>query len=287
MINNLILIHNINPIAFSYNNFQLSWYWFFYIVDIVIVYGFLKLLEKNKIITFSSTSERLDLLLYPWIGLIIGARLFYVLIYDPKVFIENPQLIFQFWHGGMSFHGGIVGVLFGLYLFTRSYRKKNNNNRSFFFYSDTIVTAIPCALALGRLGNFLNQELVGRISYGRWPWLVHFPLHDFPSHDYDPEKIIYRHPTQLYEMFFECLLLFIVLWVYKKNILNRPKMQTIIFLYWIAIMRFIIEFFREPDKEIGFILNYFTLGQVLSFLLLLFAIGVHLMERRALKKAFR
>ncbi|MBF0361612.1 MAG: prolipoprotein diacylglyceryl transferase [Oligoflexia bacterium] len=261
-----MFIHKINPIIFSfqttsYQNFELSWYWPTYVLGILLVYFFIKMLERNKNILFYSSAERIDFLLYSWVGLIICARAFYVLFYDFKFYLKHPNLILQFWNGGMSFHGGALGVLISLLFLSWKYKRK------FSFYSDVMVTIIPCALALGRLGNFLNSELVGRVSEGMWPWLVHFSYYDY-------NEMLYRHPSQLYQMLFECLFLFVILWSLKKNIIVRPGLQTIIFLYWISVCRFIIEFFREADKEIG-LLTFFTAGQILSIVVFMAAIITH------------
>jgi phosphatidylglycerol:prolipoprotein diacylglycerol transferase len=190
-------------------------------------------------------SEVEDLYFYLILALLIGARLGYVLFYDLKTYLDKPLEIVAFWHGGMSFHGGLIGLLLVAFLFCRKKKK------SFWKIADLFIVTAPIGLGLGRIGNFINGELYGRAS--QVPWAMIFPR----------GGPIPRHPSQLYESALEGGVLFIILWFMKDKNLPRGGLFSL-FLILYGGFRFFVEFFREPDVQLGFILGPFTMGQILS-----------------------
>jgi phosphatidylglycerol:prolipoprotein diacylglycerol transferase len=186
-----------------------------------------------------------NLYFYLILGLIIGARLGYVLFYDLKVYLSDPFEVFAIWHGGMSFHGGLIGVLIVGILFSRK------NQKSFWRIADLIIVTVPIGLGLGRIGNFINGELFGRVT--QVPWGMIFPK----------GGPLPRHPSQLYESALEGGLLFLILWLLKDRELPNGGLLAI-FLSLYGVFRFFVEFFREPDPQVGFVLGPFTMGQILT-----------------------
>jgi phosphatidylglycerol:prolipoprotein diacylglycerol transferase len=189
-----------------------------------------------------------DLLFYIALGVIFGGRIGYVLFYKFDLFLDNPALLFKVWEGGMSFHGGLLGVLLAMVFFARKHRK------SFFEVTDFIAPLVTPGLFFGRIGNFINGELWGRVSDLPWAMVFHHPAAgELP-----------RHPSQLYEAALEGLTLFLVLWIYSAK--PRPPMAVSgLFLIGYGIFRFAIEFAREPDTHLGFIaFSWLTMGQLLS-----------------------
>jgi phosphatidylglycerol---prolipoprotein diacylglyceryl transferase len=184
------------------------------------------------------------------IGLLIGARLGYVLFYDLSAYLRHPVDIFAVWQGGMSFHGGLIGCLIaGVWTCKRS-------NADPWMVSDLITATAPIGIGLGRLGNFINGELYGRIT--DMPWGMVFP-------NGGP---LPRHPSQIYEFFLEGVVLFLILWT-RKSRGRRSGTLTALFILLYGFSRFIVEFFREPDVQLGFVIGFFTMGQVLSFCMVL------------------
>jgi phosphatidylglycerol---prolipoprotein diacylglyceryl transferase len=197
---------------------------------------------------------------YLVLGLVIGARLGYVLFYDLSVYLKNPLEIFAVWHGGMSFHGGMIGTLVAGYLCCRRHKV------DFWTVADLVVVTAPIGLAAGRLGNFINGELYGRVT--DVPWAMVFPA----------GGPLPRHPSQLYEFFLEGVLLFTILWIAKDR-KHRPGMMTALILVLYGLFRFIVEFFRQPDAQLGFIAGPFTMGQILSVLTSLGGIALYFFLR--------
>jgi phosphatidylglycerol---prolipoprotein diacylglyceryl transferase len=181
------------------------------------------------------------------LGLILGARFGYVLFYDLASYARNPLEVFAVWHGGMSFHGGMIGTLLAGYLCCRKF------NVDFWKAADLVVVTAPIGLGLGRLGNFINGELYGRVT--DVPWAMVFP----------GGGPLPRHPSQLYEFGLEGVLLFTILWIAKDR-RHASGMMTALILMLYGLFRFLVEFFREPDAQLGFIAGPFTMGQVLSAL---------------------
>jgi phosphatidylglycerol:prolipoprotein diacylglycerol transferase len=190
-----------------------------------------------------------NLYFYLILGLVIGARLGYVLFYDLKMFLENPFEIVAIWHGGMSFHGGLIGVLIVGIVFCWK------NKKSFWKVSDLIIVTAPIGLGLGRIGNFINGELYGRVT--QVPWGMIFPK----------GGSLPRHPSQLYESALEGGLLFLILWSLKDRRLPAGGLLAV-FLFFYGAFRFFVEFFREPDAQLGLVFGPFTMGQVLCTLMM-------------------
>jgi len=250
-----MFIHNIDPVLLSIGPFQIRYYGLFFVLGFVIAYFLLVHLAKKKELSFTK-DDIADLLLYIIIGAILGARIFYVFVYNLPFYLSNPFEIIAVWHGGLSFHGGIIGAaLVGIY-FTK--RKKID----FYELADIVVIPLALGLALGRLGNFINGELYGRVA--DVPWAVKFP---------DAEG--FRHPSQIYASIKD-LLIFFTLWVIKDK--NLPKG----FMFWLFVvmystLRFIVGFFRAPDPQLGFILGPLTMGQILS--IIMFFVGIFFINR--------
>ena len=194
-----------------------------------------------------------DFFFFTVLGVIIGGRIGYIILYNPTYYLQNPIEIFQVWKGGMAFHGGMIGVIFSTYIFCLA------KNLNFFLFSDFLACSAPIGIFLGRIANFINGELVGRITEKKIG--VIFPHIDNFK----------RHPSQIYEAFFEGILLFYILFYFqKKGILtNKSGLLSSLFLIFYSIFRFICEYFREPDPHLG--LQYFnlSLGQIYSFIFLI------------------
>jgi phosphatidylglycerol---prolipoprotein diacylglyceryl transferase len=257
---------DIGPVAISLGPLVVRWYALAYVLGIVFGFFYMKRLVANARLWGGRapgiTAEQLDdLFLYGVLGVIIGGRAGYVLFYDLPMFLANPLEIFAVWHGGMSFHGGFLGVIIGAWIFARK------NNVRLDRLLDLGGAAVPIGLGLGRLANFVNGELYGRIS--DVPWAIVFP-------DGGPFP---RHPSQLYEAVLEGLILFGVAFfaTHKLNALQRPGLTAGIFATGYSASRIIVEFFREPDVQIGYIFGFITMGMVLSLPLL--AVGVWLIGR--------
>ncbi len=257
----IIIQPSINPILISLGFLDIRWYSLAYIFAFVFGSILIKKLNK-KSFNLLSNSQIDKFFIWAVIGVIIGGRMGYVLFYQFKLLFLEPLYIFEIWKGGMSFHGGLIGMIFSIYLFA----KKNNLN--FFYLSDLVSVVAPIGLFLGRISNFINTELYGRVT--DFPFAFIYPLIDNNP----------RHPSQLYEAFFEGIFLFIILFVYF--IKNSKKYSVGIisahFLILYSIFRFLIEFLREPDLHLGLFLNYFSMGQILC-IPILFA-GILILFRR-------
>ena len=232
-----------------------------YVVAFALTYVFVMYRLKHEERFGISTDQAKDLLLNMLLGLIIGARLGYVIFYQFSYYFRHPLeafLPFSFGNGihftgisGMSYHGGLIGVLFAAWLYIRKYRLSYRD------MSDLIAPVAPLGYTFGRLGNFINGELYGRVTTAAVG--MHFPL--------SPERGL-RHPSQLYEAFFEGIFLFVVLWSVRKKNLPRGSLLGL-YLMGYGLVRFFIEFFREPDSHLGFVFLSFSMGQVLCTLMIL------------------
>ncbi len=222
--------------------------------------------RQQKARSLGLTGARLqDLIFYLAIGLIVGARLGYVLFYqfsNLAEYFRNPLEILAVWHGGMSFHGGLLGALLAGYWFC--HRKK----LSFWAVADCVIVTAPVGLGLGRIGNFINGELFGRPS--SVPWAMVFP-------EGGP---LPRHPSQLYEAGLEGLVLFLILWKLKDFDL-KPGSLVCAFLASYGVFRFVVEFFREPDPQLGLLLGFMSMGQILCLSMVLAAVGLWLVLPRS------
>ena len=239
-----MFINNFDPVAFQIMSFEIRWYSLAYILGIVIGW----ILCKKIFIKKSDISEKFDdYITYLIIGIILGGRIGYIVFYNFSYYLDNFLDIFKIWQGGMSFHGGLLGIIFSSYIFA----KKNNQN--LFFYLDQVSIVAPVGIFFGRLANFINSELYGTAS--NVPWSVIFIKVDNLS----------RHPSQLYEAILEGLILFIILIYFtNKNYLNKPGLISGLFLIFYSIFRFFIEFFRVPDEQIGYLILNLTMGQIIS-----------------------
>jgi phosphatidylglycerol:prolipoprotein diacylglycerol transferase len=265
----------INPAIFSIGSFQLRYYSLMYIVAFAIVYFLVLYRIKHE--KYKYTAENIqDYMVWAMIGLLIGARLGYVFIYNFSYYAQHPLEIilpFDFSNGvrfigisGMSYHGGLIGVTIMSILFCRKF------NINFWNFADLLCPAIPLGYTFGRIGNFINGELFGRVT--TVPWGMYFPL--------DPMRSL-RHPSQLYEAIFEGIFLFIVLWLIRKKKLFDGFLLGI-YICGYGLVRFIIEFFREPDYQVGFILGTISIGQLLCLLMMLGGIALLIWRKNAAKK---
>ena len=243
---------NINPIIFSIGPLAISWYSLSYVVGILLGWSYAnKIINKFKLQITKKNLE--DFITYAVIGIIVGGRLGFVLLYNPSRYLSNPVDILKTYEGGMSFHGGALGLMIAAHLFCRRYKV------NFLSLTDIMVPAVPIGLFLGRIANFINGELYGRITNSYFGMI-------FPNSDLMP-----RHPSQLYEAFFEGLVLFCILAyaTFKYKTLKKCGLNFGLFLTFYALFRITIEIFREPDIQIGFILGSLTMGQILSVPMLL------------------
>ncbi len=255
---------DIDPILIHIGPLPIRWYSLAYIAGILIGIQYIKYLSKKS--NYSLPKDFFDnFLIFVILGIIIGGRLGYVMIYDPLSYIEDPIKIFKTWTGGMSFHGGLIGFIVSTIIFSKRY--KLNHWKIF----DMAACAAPIGIFFGRIANFINGELVGRTT--DLPWGVVFP-----------GNIIARHPSQLYEALAEGLVLFILMNILFINYKFSKRERTLsgLFCIFYSAGRFFIEFFREPDSSVGYILEYFTMGQVISLLMIL--VGVYIIKFDPLKK---
>lgn len=251
-----MLYPHINPVAFYIGSWPVYWYGLMYLVGFLGGWGILSLRLRSE--KYDFTQDQLsDIVFFAAIGAIIGGRLGYMLFYDWRVIFSDPLIIFQTWKGGMSFHGGLLGVVVALFLCARKIKKP------FLALTDLISPAVPIGLGAGRIGNFINGELWGRVTDVSWGMI-------FPNGGPLP-----RHPSQLYEFLLEGVLLFIILWIYSRK--PRPLGAVSgLFAICYGLFRTFAEFFREPDVQISYVaFGWVTEGQLLSLPLII--IGVILM----------
>ena len=254
---------NINPDILSIGPIHVRWYGVMYVLGFLAAYLLIQKQERSKQVGLVGTTAQ-DLIFYLAIGLIAGGRLGYILFYeynDLMSYIKNPLEIIATWHGGMSFHGGLIGSVIAGWIFAR--RRKI----PFAALADCAIVTCPIGLGFGRLGNFINGELLGRPT--NLPWGMVFPA----------GGPIPRHPTQLYESLAEGVVLFAIMWTLRKKNF-KDGMMVAFFLIFYAILRFIIEFFKEPDPQIGFLLGYLTMGQILCIAMIPAAILLMLFLNR-------
>ena len=249
-----MFINNFDPVAIQIFSLEIRWYSLAYIIGILLGW----LLSKRIFIKDPLLKEKFDdYITYLIIGVIIGGRLGYVLLYNPNYYFNNLIDVFKIWQGGMSFHGGLIGVIAMSVLFA----KKNNQDP--FIYLDVVSIVAPIGIFFGRISNFINSELYGIET--NLPWAVKFIQVDN----------LYRHPSQLYEAIFEGLILFIVLIYFrKKGFMKIPGLISGLFLSFYSIFRFFIEFFRVPDEQIGYLFFNLTMGQIIS--VIFFSFGIYL-----------
>ena len=249
-----MFINNFDPVAIQIFSLEIRWYSLAYIVGILLGW----MTSKRFFISDLNIKEKFDdFITYLILGIIIGGRLGYVLFYNFNYYLNNFIDIFKIWQGGMSFHGGLIGVIIVSFWFSKK------NNQSTFVYLDVVSLVVPIGIFFGRIANFLNSELYGIET--KIPWAVKFIKVDN----------LYRHPSQLYEAFFEGIFLFLILIYFRsKGFIKIPGFISGLFLVFYSIFRFLIEFVRVPDEQLGYLFLNFTVGQILSFIFLL--IGIYL-----------
>ena len=253
-------VHNLNPVLLDLGAVQIRWYGLMYVVGFVIAGYLLKRLVRSGF--FKITEDKIDNLITTMIiCMFIGARTFYVFIYNWDYYSQNLMDLFAVWKGGLSFHGALVGLIVGGYIFARQQK------RTLFEVMDAVALSGSPGLFFGRLGNFINGELYGRITSS--PIGIIFPQGGpFP-----------RHASQLYEAFLEGFLLAAILWLVKKKV----KIYGIIsglFVSLYGVFRFIVEFFREPDSQLGYYFGFITMGQILCFLMILGGMGIIIYSKK-------
>ena len=243
-----MFINNFDPIAFEILSFEVRWYSLAYIAGIILgwMYCKKKLIKDKYILSVFD-----DFVTYLIMGVILGGRLGYALFYNLKYYLENPFEILMVWNGGMSFHGGLIGVIIASQLFSNKHKVNQ------FIFLDLVALSAPIGIFFGRIANFINSELIGTAT--NLPWSVKFILIDNTK----------RHPSQLYEAFFEGIILFLLLrHFFRKDYLEIPGKISALFLIFYSFFRFFSEFFRSPDPQIGYLILNLTLGQLLSVLFL-------------------
>ncbi len=260
---------SISPVFFSIGPLDVRWYSLAYIVGFIFAWRYIRYLSSNKTVSHSnSIDEKLidDLIFYSIIGLIIGARLGYVIFYNYSYYSENLFEILYLWQGGLSFHGGLLGIVSAALIISKLYKT------TFFEISDLVCVSAPVGIFFGRVSNFINGELFGRPS----KFLIGMK---FPNADDQ-----YRHPSQLYEAVLEGLLLFLILnfLIFKFKKLKNPGVISGVFLTLYGLFRFTVEFTREPDVQLGYIYNFFTMGMILS--LPMFFAGITILIIKIIKK---
>jgi len=247
--------HNLDPAIFHLGSLEIRWYGLMYVISMISAYLFMKhyFIKKG---TLRLQAKRLDdLITWIFFGLLIGARVFYILFYNISHYLSNPLEIFAFWHGGLSFHGGALGVAIATIMYTKRIKAPTLN------VGDHLVFCGAIGIFLGRLGNFINGELYGRVSDVPWAMI-------FPEGGQLP-----RHPSQLYESFFEGFLMSIILFTVIK-FQRRDGTALFCFFSLYSVFRFFIEFFRQPDSQLGFIVFGLSMGQLLCLGMLILTLGI-------------
>ncbi|PHV31869.1 prolipoprotein diacylglyceryl transferase [Janthinobacterium rivuli] len=254
-----MLIHPMpDPIAIQIGPLAVHWYGLMYVLAfaLFIILGRVRIKQPHIAVLGWKKEDLDDMLFYGMLGVVIGGRLGEVLFYRPEYFMHNPLEIFMVWHGGMSFHGGFLGVILAMYLWSRK------AGRNLFDVLDFIAPLVPLGYAAGRLGNFINAELPGRIAPDTLPWAMQWPGIPYPV-----------HPSPLYQMLVDGILVFIILWLFARK--QRPRMAVgAMFTLLYGCARFFTEYFRTPDWEVVWLGVPITSGQMLSLPMIIGAIAL-------------
>lgn len=254
---------NINPVILHITDaLQIRWYGVMYLIGFALAWLIIRLRTKT-LPGWQSTEKLNDLIFYSALGVILGGRLGYMIFYALPDWLASPSEFFKIWQGGMSFHGGLLGVIVSTWFYARHYKM------AFWLVGDLLVPAVPLALGLGRIGNFINGELWGRVT--DVPWAMVFPY----------AGNLPRHPSQLYAVLLEGLLLFVILFTYSSKPHATGRVSGLFFLGY-ALIRIFEEFFRQPDPQYGYIaFGWLTMGQILCVPMLI--LGAYLMLRPQLR----
>ncbi|OCG33205.1 prolipoprotein diacylglyceryl transferase [Gilliamella sp. Choc4-2] len=285
--NQYLKFPNFDPIVFSIGPISLHWYGAMYLFGVLGAF-YLAKRRVDKSNNQWTLQQVENLLFWGFLGLFIGGRLGYVFFYNFATFIKNPIVLFKVWEGGMSFHGGLIGAIFVIAIFAKK------ANKTFMQVGDFVAPLVPIGLMFGRFGNFINGELWGRVT--NLPIGMLFPTSsyaDFKFVQSHPEwfslysklnGILPRHPSQIYEMVFEGIVLFIILNIFIRK--PRPTGAVSgVFLFCYGLFRFVIEFFRQPDEQLGLFLNIISMGQILCLPMIIGGILILLFSYRFNNKA--
>ena len=240
----MLIAPDIDPVALSLGPIKVHWYGLMYVIGFASVW-WLAGRRAQRPGSGWTTDQVADIVVYGAMGAILGGRIGYVLFYNLDVYLANPIAILRVWDGGMSFHGGFTGVMLAMWLWGRKQKK------TFFEVADFIAPWAPIGLGAGRIGNFINQELWGRVTDVPWGMVFH-NAGNLP-----------RHPSQLYQAALEGVVLFIILWLFSRKPRPVGAVSGMLAL-WYGLFRFAVEFVREPDAQLGFVWGVFTMGQLLS-----------------------
>ena len=254
-----MFINNFDPVAFQVFSFEIRWYSLAYVFGIIFGWTYCKkkLIKEQKLLNLFD-----DLITYLIIGIIVGGRLGYVIFYNLEYYLKNFSEILMIWNGGMSFHGGLIGIIFVTVIFSKKHKIDS------YIFLDLIALVAPIGIFLGRIANFINSELYGRET--DIIWSVKFVTIDNIS----------RHPSQIYEAIFEGLVLFFLLnYFAKKDNFNKPGLISCLFIILYSLFRFILEFFRAPDAQIGYLFFQLTLGQLFSIVFFFLGLFLYLVKR--------
>ena len=252
--------HNLDPIMIDFGLITIRWYSAAYIFGILLGWWY----GKRIILKISNIDHKIylkffdDLITYIIISIIIGGRLGYIIFYNIEFYINNPMDVFKIWKGGMSFHGALIGIIFGTYLFSK---KKGLNT---FLFLDIVACVAPIGLFFGRIANFINGELVGKVTNVYWGVI-------FTNLDDN-----LRHPSQLYEAFLEGVVLFFVMNFILLNKNYKVGHCSSLFLIFYGIFRIFSEFFREPDVQLGYIYEILSMGMILSLFMIIAGLIIYL-----------
>ena len=244
---NLITFPNINPVIFSIGPLDIRWYSIAYILGLILGIEYMKYLNNKYKFELNNLLIN-NFFLWAALGIVLGGRLGYIIFYNPSYYLNETTEIIKVWKGGMSFHGGLIGMIISLIMFS------HKNKIKLFVLSDLVACAAPIGIFLGRIANFINGELVGRTTQSNLGMI-------FPHIDNEP-----RHPSQIYEALLEGFMLFIILFLLTniKSIKKKQGCLSAFFLIFYSIFRFVCEFFREPDSHIGLSILNLSFGQIYS-----------------------
>ena len=260
----MILVHPLfDPVIVSFGFLQIRWYSLSYVLGFIIGLYIIKIINKKFSVPLKNNIID-NFFIWSILGVILGGRLGYIIFYQTESIFYDPLNIFYIWKGGMSFHGGMLGLMFTILLFSKK------KNISFFQLSDLISTVAPIGIFLGRLANFINVELYGRSTNFTFAMI-------YPNIDNLP-----RHPSQLYEALFEGIILYIILSISSGYYFKRNKfgINTSFFLIFYGLFRFLLEFLREPDEHLGLYFDFFSMGQFLSIPMIFFGMIIYFNNKK-------